>query len=308
MKLIVNKKRMLAVICLTVIVGVILSPFASVVSAAPEENINPNAGAQTAKELKLTQSYPENNDTHLQIENTGIKLLFDGDVIDDSVWENNSKSFTLTDKDNKEFKIKAYCYPNPKTAEERNYILVVVNPGQTLKSKSQYTLTVKKGLQSVEGKAVQEDIRLNFTTVDTEGNASINMGLMVAMVVGMIIMTVISTRREAKKKEETKEEKVNPYKVAKEKGKSVEEVIEKMERDKARKAKRLKGKSDDEDDESEEEPGVYRVKRVRKVSDGGSTYKTGKKAEAEKKAKEEAERKAKGTTNPKKKKKGKKKK
>ncbi len=306
MKAIVNKNRIMGMICLIIIAGFMISP---VTYAANDDNIDANAGAQTAKELKLTQSYPEDGDNKLQVENTGIKLYFDGNVIDESVWKNNAEKFTLTSKkDSKKIKIRAYHYPE--TESETDYILVVVQTGQKLKPNTDYVFTIGKGVQSKDGKILSKDIVLNYKTVDVQGNSRVNMGLMALMVVGMIVMTVVSNKRKERKETEKKEEKVNPYKVAKEKGKSVEEVMEKIEKDKARKAKKLKGKGGDSDDtEEDDDANVYNVKKIRRVSDAGSTFKSGKKAEAEKKAKEAAANKAKGTTNPKKnKKKGKKKK
>lgn len=291
--------------CLIILVGMMVSPF---VHADGEENMNANAGTQTAEELKLEKSYPADKDNHLQLENTGIKLFFKGNVIDESVWKNNKTKFKLTTKKGKEVSTKAYASKKSGT----NYILVVVNSNSQLKSKSDYIFTIEKGLASADGKVVPEDIVLNYTTIDMEGNTKVNMGLMAVMVVGMIVMTTLSTRRQARKQTNQKEEKVNPYKVAKEKGKSVEEVMAQIEKDKARKAKKNSKKNKDgETFDDEVDDGVYKVKAPRPISAGGSSYKTGRKSAAEKKAKEEAARKAKGTTNPKNKgskKKGKKKK
>lgn len=267
--------------------------------AEGEEGMDANEATQTAKELKLKESSPENNNTRLQMDNSGIKLFFDGNVVDESVWKNNASKFKLTTKKgNKTVKTKAYSNKDSGT----DYILVVVEAGNSLKSKTDYVFTIESGVKSKEGAVLSEDIVLNYRTIDMEGNTRVNMGLMAVMVVGMIIMTVISTRRQEQKKTKEKTEAFNPYKVAKETGKSVEEVIAKHERDQARKAKRAKKKEDNlidftPDDETE----TYKVKRARTIAEAGSTFKTGRKAEAEKKAKEEAAKKAKGTTNPKKK-------
>lgn len=279
--------------CIIIMIALLVSPL---VYADGENNMNPDAGNQTAKELKLTQSYPEDKDNHLQMDNSGIKLFFDGNVIDKSVWKNNRTKFALTTKKGKKVKTRAYASQKSGT----DYILVVVDAGQQLASKTDYVFTISQGLKSLEGQVLAEDITLNYTTVDMEGNTRVNMGLMVVMVIGMIVMTMVSTRRQAQKQTKEKETKVNPYKIAKEKGKSVEEVTAQLEKEKARKAKRKGNKDKDvEELEAPDESGAYKVKRARPISDAGSTYKTGRKALAEKKAKEEAEKKAKGTTNPK---------
>lgn len=305
METVINNKRIASILSIIIMISIMVSPL---VYADGDEGINANEGIQTAKELKLKDSSPENNNTRLQMDNSGIKLFFDGNVIDESVWKNNKTKFTLaTKKGNKVVKTQAYASRKSGT----DYILVVVQAGTSLKSKTDYVFTIKEGVQSKEGQVLSEDITLNFRTIDMEGNTRVNMGLMAVMVVGMIVMTVVSTKRQEHKKTEEKPESFNPYKVAKETGKSVEEVMAKHEKDMARKAKKAKKKEDNLIDFSpDDDADTYRVKRARTIAEAGSTYKTGRKAEAEKKAKQEAERKAKGTTNPKKKggkKKGKKK-
>jgi preprotein translocase subunit SecG len=270
-----------------------LSP---ILYAETGSDIDTAVGVQSGAQLKLTQSYPEDKDEHLQVDNSGIKLYFDGNVTDDSVWKNNKNKFRLTTKKGKV--VKTTAYKSKKTGND--YILVVVNSGQTLKSNSDYVFTISEGLKSTDGKVFESDKVLNYTTVDLEGNTKINMLLMGAMVVGIIAMTVISNRRKEQKEEKQKEEKVNPYKVAKEKGKSVEEVVEKIEKDKAKKAKKLKGKNDTTQ-EDEDDSYTYKKDKLRKVADAGSAYKSGRKAIAEKKTEEAEARKSKGTTNPKKK-------
>lgn len=302
--MITNNRRLAGIICLFIMVFTMIAPVAY---AANDDNVDTSQGNQTAKALNLTQSYPEAGDNHLQMENSGIKLFFDGNVIDESVWETNKNAFTLSTKDGKK-NVPIRAYSNK--ASGNNYILVVVDKGQPLESKTEYIFTVKSGLRSQEGQVLSEDIVLDYTTVDMEGNTRINMILMGVMVVGMIVMTVFSNKRQEKKETEKKEEKLNPYKIAKEKGKSVEEVMAQLEKEKARKErkaqKKLKGDSSDDMDE-DDDTDVYKVKAPRPISAAGSTYKTGKKALAEKKAKEEEAKKAKGTTNPKNKKGGKKK-
>lgn len=304
METITNYKRIAGILSIIIMIAFMATPLAY---ADGETDMNTNEGVQTAKELKLKESSPENNNTRLQMDNSGIKLFFDGNVIDKSVWKNNKTKFKLTTKKGKAVKTQAYSSQKSGT----DYILVVVDSGVSLKSKTDYIFTIEAGLQSKEGQILSEDIVLNYTTIDMEGNTRVNMGLMAVMVVGMIIMTVVSTRRQEQKKEKEKPESFNPYKIAKETGKSVEEVIAKHEKEMARKAKKAKKKEDNLIDFSpDDDTDTYKVKRARTIAEAGSTYKTGRKAEAEKKAKQEAAKKAKGTTNPKKKggkKKGKKK-
>ena len=86
----------------------------------------------------------------------------------------------------------------------------------------------------------------------------------------------------------------NPYKEAKRTGKPVTQIIAEhekaMEKKKAKEAKRAAREKVEDDEDIEEEPdnGNYKVKRPRPIADGGSSYITGRKAEAEaRKAEEE---------------------
>ena len=120
--------------------------------------------------------------------------------------------------------------------------------------------------------------------------------LFVVYVLGMIFLTMRETKKQTKEAEEkkrggkTQEETVNPYKVAKKTGKSVEEIVAEEEKKKARaKAKAERKKKQEEE---EEEEGIYKVHGPAPVSKGGSKYKTGRKALAEKKKAEAAAKRA----------------
>ncbi|MDR1953551.1 MAG: Ig-like domain-containing protein [Clostridiales Family XIII bacterium] len=259
--------------------------------------------------LELVDSYPQDKGDHMPVQNVGIKLFFnkDSNVTDDSVWENNAKCFTLKDEKNKKIPIEAHY-----GTKESNYILVTAKPkGGRLDPNSDYTLTISDALTSTDERTLGEDVVIKFTTVDEAGNSKVYMLLMGVMVVGMIAMTVISNKRKAKAEAEVgaKAEKVNPYKLAKEKGISVEKAMALIEKDRQKQIARagearesqLKAAAE------QEKLATKRVKGAHPISAGGSAYKTGRKAEAERKAKEEAAKKAKaeaakrakGTSHPK---------
>ena len=93
-----------------------------------------------------------------------------------------------------------------------------------------------------------------------------------------------------------REDAFNPYKEAKRTGKSVQEVIAQHEKEEARRAAKeaRKHKDDDEDEYEWIDVNTYRVSKRRPISEGGSTYITGRKAIAEaKKAEAEAKKAAK---------------
>jgi hypothetical protein len=268
------------------------------------------AAAVDLPSLELKDSYPQNNGNHMPVQNVGIKLFFNGDVAVDRVWENNAKCFTLRDEKNKKIPIEAHY-----GTKEKDYILVTAQPKSgRLNPNSDYTLTISDTLVSTDERTLGEDIVIKFTTVDEAGNTKVYMLLMGVMVVGMIAMTVISNKRKEKAAAEAsmKTEKVNPYKLAKEKGISVEKAMALIEKDRQKQIAGAREKKEAQLKEAaeQEKPATKRVKGARPISAGGSAYKTGRKAIAEQKAKEEAAKKAKaeaakrakGTSHPKNKK------
>jgi hypothetical protein len=256
--------------------------------------------AEVGAPLKLTESYPQNDDNHMPIQNVGIKLFFDGNVTAENVQKNNSNCFKLTDSNGKIIRTEAYY-----GTKRNDYILVAVASEEgSLEPKSEYTLTISESLASSDSRTLSGGEVIKFMTVDTTGNTQVYMLLMLVMVAGMIGMTVISNRRKAKAEAEAlmKEGKVNPYKLAKDKGITLQQALAQIEKEKEKKAKRISAATGESRKKAEAEtkkPESKRVKGARPVSAGGSAYKTGRKAIAERKAKAEAAKRAKAPANAK---------
>ncbi|MDR0357483.1 MAG: hypothetical protein LBH63_03850, partial [Clostridiales Family XIII bacterium] len=211
--------------------------------------------------LNLIESYPQNEGKHMPVQNVGIKLFFDGNVTAEGVRNNNSKCFKLTDSAGKKIKTEAYY-----GTKREDYILVTALPDDgSLQPDSEYALTISEALSSSDSRVLGESKVIRFTTVDTTGNTQVYMILMGVMVAGMIAMTMISNRRKARAEAEAvmKEGKVNPYKLAKDKGITLQQALAIIEKDKEKRAKRLSrsAASTKEDPEVEEEkPDTKRVK------------------------------------------------
>lgn len=272
------------------------------ISADPIKSLSP---------LNLVKSIPKENDKNVPVDTVGIKLYFDGDVTSESVRDINSKCFTFANAKKKET-IETTAYFDKR---DSGYILVIAQKKDkkgaevSLTQDSEYTLTISGGLMAADGRVIGEDQVIHFRTLDASGNTRVYMLLMVGMIVAMIAISFISKRRKAKAEAEASGVKpVNPYKMAREKGITVQEALVLIEKEKQKREKRLKAAGVDPKSIKEQEiekPDTHKVKGPRPITAAGSTYKTGRKAEAEKKAREEEERKAKGTTNPKNKNKGK---
>jgi hypothetical protein len=312
-----RSRRILTPLIVALLLAVVALP-AAAFAAEKEARTDDSGGG-----LTLTESYPhmDGSETHMPVQNVGIKLYFSGDVSAEDLQEANAKCFKLTqlaevvaedaaedaEPEIKKSTIPIEVYYSDKKGDS-NYILVTANPESgTLLSKTDYELTISGNLESADGSTLGTAQVIKFHTVDVAGNSKVYMLLMVIMVVCMIGFNTLKKKRQANAEAAVKEKEkiIDPYKLAKEKKISVQEAIAIVEKEKKRRAKKLAlaenaKKKDGGKKEEEDDNGHKKVKRVRRVSEGGSTYKTGRKAAAEKKAREEAARKQKGTTNPKK--------
>ncbi len=271
-------KRIGAIIVVCVIAFVMLAPHA------------------LAASLEIEKTSPKDDETGVPLENLGVKVTFNQEVYSEANEKQNAKACKLLDKDGKEVSTQVLF-----NEKNKDTVLILADTidedGKTVTAdpESDYTLVIDKSFVAADGTTLGKDAEITFTTLNPSTSMKISMVMMLVMVVGMVIASSRSMKKQKEKEEGfkvKKEEKFNPYKVAKETGKPLKEVIaeEQKRREKeaakaAKKAKRMQEDEFDDDDEIEEymEPGHYKVKAVRTVAQGGSEYITGKKAEAEKK-------------------------
>ncbi len=253
-----------------------------------------------AATLELEDTYPKNGYKNAAIDNFGIKLYFNQDVASKEYRELNDACFTITDEEGNHVPLIAVY-----SEEEEGLVLVladVMSDDYNITENTKYKLTISQEFTASNGETLGEDTVVELTTLNQSKASKVNMLLMVVMFASIMLF---SNRQTTKKEEEIEvEEKINPYKVAKETGKSVEEVIEEDRRNKAKQAAKKAKKEakenkyldmyDDDDEEETSGSDSYhqRVKAPRPISDGGSTYITGRKAAYEK-------ARQRGTTNPK---------
>lgn len=249
--------------------------------------------------LELEDSYPRNGDKGMQVENSGVKLYFNQNMINKNNEAANLKCVKLTDSKGKKLPLRILYSP-----KEKGLVLVLVDK-QTLLSDSSYKLSVSGDIMAASGDTLGEDVHIKFNTVDTSSSMKANMVMMGIMMVGVIWVSSRSAKRkeEKDKEEAAADDKVNPYKIAKETGKSVEEVVAKDQKEKEKQRRKMEKKlareaKDDDyyDDDDEVVNDNKRVKGARPISAGGSSYITGRKAAAEEAARRKAQA---GTTKPK---------
>ncbi len=256
-----------------------------------------------AQGLELYDSSPKDGSHQSRPESLCVKLYFNEVMSSKSVQKENQNAFRFTDSKGKELPIRIlYEAKRPKE------IWVLVN--ETLESDSSYKLHISGDLADANGSTLGKDKTIVIKTRNLKTDNNVNMALMGVMMVGMVFFTSMSAKHQVKKQEEEAaakgEAKVNPYKVAKETGKSVEDVVAKTEKNKAKARaqaeKRNKGQTQDGTANGKAAEPEWNIKRVvgpKPIAAAGSTYKTGRKALAEKEKAKAAAKAAAGTTRPK---------
>lgn len=242
-----------------------------------------------AGNLKLNDNYPQDGTTGASTDNLSVKLYFNQDVKPKNKAVAKSNEAAITFKDNKGKEVPVIVKYHPKKKGQM-IVLADATSGASskkgavkIKSNTKYTVTIDKSFQATNGDTMSESQVISFTTIDQGQASRIQFLMMGAMVVIMVVVTVRSGKKEAEKEKEKKKKDgpVNPYKVAKKTGKSVEDVVKK---DEDRKAKKLaaeeKRKAKEEKRRSkygylmnEIASDNKRVSRPRPISEGGSSYK-----------------------------------
>jgi hypothetical protein len=254
--------------------------------------------ATSTQGLKITKTYPENNATGRSKDNMCVKLYFNHTVSTAAAKKANKDAFSFKDE-------KGHTLPSRILYSKKNkkYVLVIVdttelskeNKTDLLQDDTKYICTIKADFRDDEGNTLGEDHVISFRTMNQKRNNMIYMIMMFVMMGGMVVFSVIQVRRDTEKKEKEIIEKggtFNPYKEAKETGKSVQEVVAKHEAElKKAEAKRAKEKEEEREEQLESE-GVYRVKRPHPAREGGSRYKSGMKARYEEQRRREEQAKA----------------
>lgn len=272
-----------------------------------------------AEDFRIVSTYPADGAKNTTKDNMCVKVVFNTAVGNADSKRLNKNRFRIKDK-------KGTTYPTRIYYSDKNpkYALIVID---TTKVKSSTSSSKKKGKKTIQddtayictidkdfvdnnGTKLGNDPKriINFRTMNQSRNTRIYMVMMVLMMVGMFVFSAYQMRQQTqekqKEKDEEEESSFNPYKVAKRTGKTVDEVIaehnEEVEKRKEKEARRRKRHAAELEDLSDPHRHglAYRVSRPHRISEAGSTYKTGRKALYEKQKAEaekaKAERKANG--------------
>lgn len=245
-----------------------------------------------AESLQIVDAYPEDGQKNTTIENMCVKLWFNHEMGSKESVKANEDCFKLTDDEGKAVPVRVFYHP-----DDTKQVLVLADTTKRLKIKdnTEYTMTISADLIDNDGHKLGQDVKYSFTTLNQKKNTSIYMIMMFVMFGGMFFFTSRQMKKQQQgeqQEKQVKEEVFNPYKEAKRTGKSVQEVIAAHEKEQAKKAAKQARKAAkqtvEEEYEEIEDNGNHKVKGPRPISAAGSTYITGRKAEAEaRKAEEE---------------------
>lgn len=252
-----------------------------------------------AADFRIDSTTPEDGAKNTTKENLCVKIFFNQEVGNDESVEANKDAFRIVDADGKEFPSLIYY-----NKEEPKYVLILADTTKipesgdgAIQDATEYTCIIDGSFRDNNGDTLGEEQRISFTTMNQGQGMIVYMVLMVGMMVAMMGMTFWQTKKEAEEqaREKIKEVGFNPYKEAKETGKTVEQVIAEHEK----KNKKNEKKAAAQENEDQKRDGdYYRVKKPQPISAAGATYKTGRKAKAEAEAKkreaEKQQRKAEG--------------
>ena len=178
-----------------------------------------SAPAVFAAGLNIVDTYPKDGGTGFEPVNMMVKLTFSDNVGEEKLQATNTRAFAVKDQSGKVVPMKVLYTP-----EDNTRISLLMS--ENLSPNTEYKVTIdEKLLVSSTGKTLSQPEIISFKTRDVAKDSQISTVMMFAMVGAMVAYTSWDTRRKAKKEAVARGDKVNPYKVAKEKGVSVDKVV-----------------------------------------------------------------------------------
>ena len=192
------------------------------------------AAASGGFALEADKCNPKEGSKSVDVTNVMVKLYFNESIASEASQAANSSMFRFTDSEGN--KVDYEIYYNSK--DDKNVNLLAK---KDLTAETDYTVTVSGAFTDDKGDSLGKDQTINFTTKKPASGGTY-MLLMLAMIVVMIVMTV-RDQRKSEGAEEVRSKaaamQTNPYKLAKEKGISVEEATKLIAAEKAKMAKKV---------------------------------------------------------------------
>ena len=182
-----------------------------------------SAATVFASGLEIVDVSPADGSKGYQPSNMAVKIRFSEDMMDEDAIAANAGKFQIEDAEGTE-----QPYDIVYNADKYPDELWLVLQGD-LEADSEYTVTIDPGIVSSSGSTLSEGMTTTFFTRNTRTDGLISMGLMVVLMVVMFGTTARAARKQQEQEdpkaaEKALEDSLNPYKIAKQKGISVEEA------------------------------------------------------------------------------------
>ncbi|MBO4819759.1 MAG: Ig-like domain-containing protein [Firmicutes bacterium] len=225
--------------------------------------------------LQIVKTVPDNGEEGKQVTNMAVKIVFDEDVSASANDAANANCITIKDPDGKSYPFTIAHHP-----KSPNEIWCILEGD--LVADTEYTVTVSAGVKATSGNTLSSPYTFTFKTRNTKTDTTISMVLTFAM---MGIMIFATTRAQNKKREEDtakgkgaaaleKQTQTDPYRLAKERGISVEEaqavIAKEKEKIDKKNASGVKAREKYEADKAAKEAEIER--RLKEIHDA-SVYK-----------------------------------
>ncbi len=240
----------------------------------------------SAASFQVDKTSPEDGASGAAIDNLGVKVFFNEDVYSKDNLSKNEKAVTLIEMDETETEdgdvklsegneIPIQVIFNPEAKSEMMALAVGEKEKDLIKSDTAYKLVISEEFVSADGDALGEEVVVEFRTQNSNTTMITSVVMMVVMVVCMVYFTSRSAKKEAEKAKKDKDEAVNPYKEAKNTGKSVEEIVARENKKKAKLEE--KKKRQEAENKKELSKDNFKVSKPKPISTTGSTFKYEKK-------------------------------
>ncbi len=189
-----------------------------------------------ASGLSIVSITPKDGEKGKQPISMAVKVTFSENMMDEAAIAANESKFHITDPEGNEIPFQI-SYIEDKYPNE---LWIILN--ETLASNTEYHFAVDPGVRSASGSTLDQAFSSVFYTRNTKTDTTVSFVLMVVMMGAMFF----ASAKAAKKKQEeavepvkaAKNTELNPYKIAKERGISLDEAKVYVEKEKARIAKK----------------------------------------------------------------------
>lgn len=209
--------------------------------------------------LKLTDSNPEDGYEKVYSQNVLIKLNFNEAIAGDETREANAGVFAVETK-----KGKALDFDILYNSKDSNNVNLLIK--DNLKDSTAYVVRIDGSMQSDSGDTLGTEQTIRFRTAKPASGAAYFL-LMAAMIVVMVFMSVRDARKQAEEEKERSRDpgiERNPYKVAKEKGISVDEASRLIRKELEKAEKKAARHRDSESRALEESPKQKETQKKKK--------------------------------------------